>query len=106
MMLPKEAVGIINYVFLDYEEDMILDPGDYLVLISYKYDHEEEVNYEINILSIDDGDTATLLNDTYEGQEYFEIIAYTPLDCLPNNLKMFGDRVSEIRKRRKDEARI
>ena len=31
MTLPKEAVGIINYVFLDYEEGMILGP----VTISY-----------------------------------------------------------------------
>ena len=97
MMLPKEAVGIINYVFLDYEEGMILDPGDYLVLIAYKYDHEEEVNYEINVLSVDEVCQA-FLNDTYEGQEYFEIIAYTPLDCALSHLKMFGDSIMEIRK--------
>ena len=97
MMLPKEAIGIINYIFLDYEEGMILNPGDYLVLIAYKYDHEKEMNYEINVLSVYSGHQ-DLLSDTYEGQKYFEIIAYTPLDCPPKNLKMFGDSIMEIRK--------
>lgn len=100
MILPIEAVGIINYVFLDYKEGMILDPGDYLVVIAYKYDHEEEVNYEINILSVDTVCQA-FLNDTYEGQQYFEIIAYTPLDRAYSQLKMFGDSIMEIRKEKR-----
>ena len=27
MIFPKEAVGIIQYIFLDFEEGMNLDPG-------------------------------------------------------------------------------
>ena len=93
MMLPDNCVGIIEYCFMKYDKTIKLDPGDYIVLIRYKYDHEEHYHYETNILSTFDNhfslfdDDGFLLNDTYEGQQYFEIYAYCPLDIDPNYMK-------------------
>lgn len=88
MMLPDNCVGIIEYCFIKYDEDTELDPGDYIVIIKYKYDWEKEYHYETNILSIfDDYNVNCFLNDTYEGEEYFHIIAYCPLDIDINYMK-------------------
>lgn len=86
MMLPDNCVGIIEYCFIKYDKTIKLDPGDYIVLIRYKYDHEEHYHYETNILSIND-DYDFLMNDTDEGQQYFEIYAYCPLDIDPDYMK-------------------
>lgn len=87
MMLPDNCVGIIEYCFIKYDKTIKLDPGDYIVLIRFKYDHEEHYHYETNILSTFDFDEAFLMNDTYEGQQYFEIYAYCPLDIDINYMK-------------------
>lgn len=79
MMLPDNCVGIIEYCFMKYDETTKLDLGDYIVLIRFKYDHEEHYQYETNILSVFP-EGSFLMNDTDEGQQYFEIYAYCPLD--------------------------
>ena len=90
----KDAVGIISYTFFVYDENTELLPGDYLVIIAFKYDHEEEMNYEINILTIGSYEGDLLLNDTDEGQEFFEIIAYSPLYVENrDNFKNFCDEL-------------
>ena len=86
MMLPDNCIGIIEYCFMKYDKTIKLDPGDYIVLIRFKYDHEEHYHYETNILSTFEDD-CFLMNDTYEGQQYFEIYAYCPLDIDPNYMK-------------------
>ena len=86
MMLPDDCIGIIEYCFMKYDKTVRLDPGDYIVLIRFKYDHEKNYHYETNILSTFE-DYCFLMNDTYEGQQYFEIYAYCPLDIDPNYMK-------------------
>jgi len=77
---PPGTIGMIEYYFFEYDENTKLDPGDYIVIIANKYDHEEEMNFDINILSVGSYDGIdTLLTDTDEGQQFFEIIAYAPL---------------------------
>lgn len=94
MTLPDNCVGIMEYCFIKYNKTEKLYPGDYIVLIEFKYDYEKEFNYEMNILSVDD-DITFLLNDTDEGQEHFEILAYCPLDVDPGLLKYFAKDVKE-----------
>lgn len=92
MMLPDNCVGIVSYCFLKYDKDEQLNPGDYIVILKYKYDDEKEYDYETNILSVLEPGTLYenidyLLNDSWEGQEDFQIIAYCPLDIDINNMK-------------------
>lgn len=93
-MLPDNCVGIMEYCFIKYDETEKLYTGDYIVLIEFKYDHEKEFNYEMNILSVDD-DITFLMNDTDEGQEHFKILAYCPLNVDPGLLKCFAKDVKE-----------
>lgn len=98
MMLPDNCVGIMNYCFIKYDEDEELDPGDYLVLIEFKYDHEEKYHYEMNILCRGVSelyDETFLMNDTFEGQEHFKILAYCPLDVDLGILRSFAEDVKK-----------
>lgn len=89
MMLPDNCVGIIEYCFIKYDENTKLDPGDYIVIIKFKYDHEKDYKYETNVYSVCDSRIGFdyFLNDTWEGQEDFHIIAYCPLDIDINYMK-------------------
>lgn len=91
MMLPDNCVGLIEYCFIKYDENTKLDPGDYIVILKYKYEYEEKYTYETNILSVVDPTSKFVvdyfLNDSWEGQEDFHIIAYCPLDIDVNYMK-------------------
>lgn len=89
MMLPDNCVGIIEYCFIKYDENTKLDPGDYIVILEFKYNWEKNFHYEINVLSVlgDRPELDSYLNDTYEGQEHFKILAYCPLDFDINYIK-------------------
>ena len=93
MMLPDNCVGIIEYCFIKYDENTKLDPGDYIVILKYKYDWEKHYTYETNRMSICDGlyknygNVDFFLNDSWEGQDDFQIIAYCPLDIDINYMK-------------------
>lgn len=86
-MLPKECIGIILLCFFEFDEAKILDPGDYIIIERMKYKHEEEYEYMINILSVDIERYTLTLNDNWEGQEDYKIIAYASLDIDKNYLK-------------------
>ena len=101
MMLPDSCVGIMEYRFIKYEENKYLEPGDYIVLLEFKFDFEENYHYEINIMSVycSNSEFGTfpnnLFNDTYEGQEHFKILAYCPLDVDSGILRYFAKHVKE-----------
>lgn len=48
-MLPPEVFTETRLLWsvFDIIPDAYIDPGDYIVLVEYKYDHEKKYNYDI-----------------------------------------------------------
>lgn len=98
MMLPPNVFTETRLLWsiFDIIPDAYIDPGDYLVLVEYKYDHEKNLNYDISTMSIFDPVKQSIVNDDkgsyldtdlWEGQEYFKIIAYTDLSLSIDSIK-------------------
>ena len=73
--------GVLGFSFKKYDENFEMLPGEYIVLLEYKYDHEEQFTYELNILCIDEKERY-FISDSYEGQEHFRILAYADINSF------------------------
>lgn len=81
--------------FYEYDENKDLEPGDYIIIERMKYNHEEEYEYLINILSVGSFDERFTLNDNWEGQEDYKIIAYASLDINKEYLKEIDEEIKK-----------
>ena len=89
------CVGILLSCFYEYDENKDLEPGDYIIIERMKYNHEEEYEYLTNILSVDSDGYSLTLNDNWEGQEDYKIIAYAPLYTNSEILKKIDDEIKK-----------
>ena len=111
MMLPPEVFTETRLLWsvFDIIPDAYIDPGDYIVLVEYKYDHEKNCSYDITTMSIfepvkqstvNDGKGTYLDSDLWEGQEYFQIIAYTDIYLSIDSIKcMLNDLDRHLREK-------
>lgn len=71
--------------FIDELQELPHLPGNILVLLMTKYDHEKIPHYENEIITFSDKYGYEWLNDWDEGQETAEVLAWIDLDCWHNS---------------------
>lgn len=88
-------LGILLSCFYEYDENKDLEPGDYIIIEKMKYNHEEEYEYLTNILYVDSDGNSYTLNDNWEGQEDYKIIAYANLYTNGDILRKINEEIKK-----------
>lgn len=87
------ANGVTVQQWIPVDERMPEDCDSYIVVVKYKYDHEKEYDYGVDVATYYTYDNPDAYidnhwdtyNDWYEGQQYIHITHWMPLPKQPKD---------------------